>query len=81
LMNEFDEWCSMRKHVPMLKELKLKLSELYEHTNYVQTTTCPKVKNVQIQRVLNDIAGKIKVQNQKGCQYIAALNNFISSKN
>ena len=30
---------------------------------------------------LNDIAGKIKVQNQRGCQYIAALNSFISSKN
>ena len=27
------------------------------------------------------IAGKIKIQNQRGCQYIAALNNFISSKN
>ena len=81
LMMEFDEWCSMRRHVPMLKDLKLKLSELYEHSEYVQTTTCPKAKNVQIQRVLNDIAGKIKVQNQRGCQYIAALNSFISSKN
>jgi glutamyl-tRNA reductase len=81
LMTEFDEWCSMRRHVPMLKDLKLKLNELYDHSGYVQTTTCPKQRNVQIQRVLNDIAGKIKVQNQRGCQYIAALNSFISSNN
>jgi glutamyl-tRNA reductase len=81
LMEEFRDWCEMRRHVPMLKDLKLKLGSLYEHPFYVQTTSCPKAKNIQIQRVLNDIAGKIKVQNQRGCQYIAALNNFISSKN
>jgi glutamyl-tRNA reductase len=47
----------------------------------VQTTTCPKMLDVYIQRVLNDTAGKMKVQNQKGCQYITALNDFISTKN
>jgi len=28
---------------------------------------------------LNDTAGKIKIQNQRGCQYIAAINEFISA--
>ena len=81
LMTEFEEWCDMRRHVPMLKDLKIKLKELYGHPQYVQTTTCPKTIDTHIQRVLNDTAGKIKVQNQKGCQYIAALNDFISAKN
>jgi len=81
LMIEFQEWCDMRRHVPMLKDLKVKLKELHAHPQYVQTTTCPKKLDVQIQRVLNETAGKIKVQNQRGCQYLAALNDFINAKN
>jgi glutamyl-tRNA reductase len=81
LMLEFQEWCEMRRHVPLLKDLKLKLKELYSHPLYVQSSTCPKIIETQIQRVLNETAGKIKIQNQRGCQYIAALNDFISAKN
>jgi glutamyl-tRNA reductase len=81
LMLEFNEWCEMRRHVPLLRDLKVKLKELYAHPTYIQTNTCPKKIDVQIQRVLNETAGKIKLQNQRGCQYIAALNDFISVKN
>lgn len=81
IMTEFEEWSEMRKHVPMLKQLKIKLKELYAHPLYVQTNTCPKKIDVHIQRVLNDTAGKIKIQNQRGCQYLSALNNFINSNN
>ena len=81
LMIEFQDWCEMRKHVPMLKDLKVKLKELNDHPQYVQTTTCPKKLDVQIQRVLNETAGKIRLQNQRGCQYLAALNNFINATN
>ena len=81
LMIEFQDWCEMRKHVPLLKDLKVKLKELHAHPQYVQTTTCPKKLDVQIQRVLNETAGKIRVQNSRGCQYLAALNNFINATN
>lgn len=82
LMTEFRDWCDMRRHVPMLKDLKVKLKELHAHPHYTQaTTTCPKKLDVRIQRVLNDTAGKIKVQNSRGCQYLAALNNFINATN
>jgi glutamyl-tRNA reductase len=82
IMGEFDEWYKMRRHVPMLKDLKVKLKELYTHPSCSNpTTTCPKKLDIQIQRVLNETAGKIKLQNQRGCQYIAALNDFISAKN
>jgi len=81
LMVEFADWCEMRKHVPLLKELKTKLKELHAHPQYVQTTSCPKKLDVQIQRVLNETAGKIKLQNTRGCQYLSALNNFINATN
>lgn len=82
IMQEFEEWCEMRKHVPMLKELKVKLKELVAyHQDLYTTTTCTKKLDSYIQRVLNDTAGKVKVQNQRGCQYLAALNEFINAKN
>lgn len=83
VMQEFVEWCDMRRHVPMLKDLKVKLKELFAHPHYNRMTriTCPKTVDLQIQRVLNETAGRIKIQNQRGCQYIRALNDFISAKN
>jgi len=82
VMEEFKAWYQMRPHVPMLKHLKVKLKELYTHPSYSNpTTTCPGKIDVHIQRVLNDTAGKIKIQNQRGCQYLAALNDFINAKN
>lgn len=82
VMDEFSEWCEMRKHVPMLKDLKIKLKELINYHEHLYTTaTCPKKLEVYIQRVLNETAGKVKIQNQRGCQYLAALNDFINAKN
>jgi glutamyl-tRNA reductase len=81
LMTEFAEWCEMRKHVPMLRDLKLKLKQLHGHPSYFRnSTSCPKTLELKIQRVLNETAGKVKVENQKGCQYIAAINDFISAQ-
>jgi glutamyl-tRNA reductase len=83
LLIEFMDWYDMRKHVPLLKDLKSKLKAIYTHplNLHLTTTTCPKTIDVQIQRVLNDTAGKIKVNNQRGCQYINAITEFISAKN
>jgi glutamyl-tRNA reductase len=33
--------------------------------------------DVKIQRVINETAGKIRKADTKGCQYIAAINDFI----
>ncbi|RYY99249.1 MAG: glutamyl-tRNA reductase [Chitinophagaceae bacterium] len=81
-MQEFEEWCDMRRHVPLLKDLKEKLRTLREHPE------CPhmraqhaKLLDVQIQRVLNETAGRIKERNERGCQYISALHQFISAPN
>jgi glutamyl-tRNA reductase len=83
LMIEFMDWYDMRKHVPLLKDLKTKLKAIYSHplNLHLATTTCPKTIDVHIQRVLNDTAGKIKSNNQRGCQYINAITEFISAKN
>lgn len=82
VMQEFEQWCQMRRHVPMLKELKVKLKELVSYHQHLYTVTAsPKKLDDYIQKVLNETAGKVKQQNQRGCQYLAALNDFINAKN
>lgn len=82
MMQEFEQWYEMRKHVPMLKDLKVKLKELVAHHQHLYTvTTSQKTLDDYIQKVLNETAGKVKQQNQRGCQYLAALNGFINAKN
>jgi len=78
---EFHEWYDMRKHVPMLKNLKLKLKEIHTHPGYslIPPTSATGDIDKDIQKVLNDTAGKVKIQNNRGCHYISAINDFISA--
>jgi glutamyl-tRNA reductase len=82
---EWGEWYTMRRHVPVLKAVKTKLKELhtcpvfsrlrgepFPSTDDIQT-------DVQIQRVINGMATKMRQQNQGGCQFIEAINEYIST--
>jgi glutamyl-tRNA reductase len=82
-ISEFMEWFEMRKHVPVLKAVKTKLQEiqylpLYLQHNTVNASgvTCTDAK---IQRVINGMASKMRRQNQRGCHYIEAINEFIAT--
>jgi glutamyl-tRNA reductase len=82
---EWMGWYEMRQHVPVLKAVKTKLKELH---------TCPVFSRLrgepfpltddihtdeQIQRVVNGMATKMRQQNQGGCQFIEAINEYIST--
>lgn len=78
---EFREWHRMRQNVPILKAVKSKLKEihtsplfipLYNHNSRIST-------DEKIQRVINGMASKMRVQNRRGCQYIEAINEFLST--
>jgi glutamyl-tRNA reductase len=80
-MRELLDWHEMRKHVPVLKEVKTKLREIYSSPLFEQSTITrtPTVATDQkIQRVLNGMASKMRKENQRGCQYIQAINEFIA---
>lgn len=81
LLSEFTEWHDMRKHVPLLKAVKLKLKEIHANPLFVtpKTLNCSKEAEAKIQRVINEMASKVKIQNQGGCHYIEAINNFITA--
>jgi len=82
---EWMDWYNMRRHVPVLKAVKTKLKELH---------TCPVFSRLrgepfpvtddthteeQIQRVINGMANKMRHNNQGGCQFIEAINEYIST--
>ena len=80
LTSEFMEWYAMRKHVPVLKEVKNKLKEMYVDPCVLEGCY-PEVMagdDEKIQKVINSLALKIKKNNTLGCHYIQAINEYLS---
>jgi glutamyl-tRNA reductase len=82
---ELMDWHAMRRHVPVLKAVKTKLKELHTSELYSRltgpTTSSVADADEQIQRVINGMATKMRQQNQRGCHYIQAINEYIGSTN
>jgi glutamyl-tRNA reductase len=74
---EFIEWHEHRKHVPVLKAVKTKLKEIHNNPLFIPLYNSTHTEE-KIQRVINGMAYKMKEQNQKGCHYIEAINEFIA---
>lgn len=79
---EFREWCDMRRHVPVIREMKHKLLAipfspvmLCEHTAVRAEAAGNEEK---VQKVLNNLAINIRNGNTPGCHYIQAINDFIA---
>ena len=77
-MAEFLQWYEMRKHVPVLKAVKTKLKEIHKNPLFIPLYNSAHTEE-KIQRVINGMAFKMKEQNQKGCHYIEAINEFIAT--
>jgi glutamyl-tRNA reductase len=79
---EFKEWCAMRRHVPVIREMKNKLMTipfppvmLCNHIEAAPNGSMPQEEKVQ--KVLNNLAVNIRNGNAPGCYYIQAINDFI----
>lgn len=82
---EFTEWYDMRKHVPVLKAVKDKLEQIHScqiDTGAYSATTfisfAAEKPEARIQKVITTMAVKMRHQNQRGCQYIEAINDFMA---
>lgn len=83
---EFLEWHEMRKNVPALKSIKNKLHAMHNCNLYIDyiarqnTTTYTSTGTAtKIQKVVNGMAIQMRSHNQKGCCYIAAINEYIAT--
>jgi glutamyl-tRNA reductase len=80
-LNELLEWHEMRKHVPVLKLVKIKLQEIHGSRLFEQPPADNPSsihRDQKIQRILNGMASKMRRENQRGCYYIEAINEFIA---
>jgi glutamyl-tRNA reductase len=86
-INEFLDWHEMRKNVPVLKAVKNKLIAMHSCEMFISYSSRQSIRPISknsstdltIQKVINGMAIKMKNQNQCGCQYIEAINEFIAT--
>ncbi len=81
-ISEFLDWHAMRKHAPVLKAVKNKLREMNAcemYTAYSSRVNAPVTTDTAIQKVINGMAVKMRADNKPGCNYIAAINEFIAT--
>ena len=76
---ELMDWHAMRKHVPVLKAVKTKLKELHTSRLAGAILLPSEDADEQIQRVINGMATRMRQQNQRGCHYIQAINEYIGT--
>ena len=82
-IEELMEWHEMRKNVPVLNAVKIKLKEIHTSPLFIQSSSSETFMNdtdEKIQRVINGMATKMRRQNQSGCHYIEAINEFMGSR-
>ncbi len=77
---EFKEWHNLRKHVPLLKEVKNKLKAIHIDASLIAKKETKEVltREETIQNVINVMAIKMRRNNAAGCHYIEAINDFIA---
>jgi glutamyl-tRNA reductase len=81
---ELMEWHAMRKHVPVLRAVKIKLKELHASGLLVRLSgeSLPTIDEAdeQIQRVINGMASRMRERNLGGCNYIQAINEYVTDR-
>jgi glutamyl-tRNA reductase len=84
--DEFLDWSHMRKNVPFIKAVKQKLHDMHScelylsySNNCISNVTSPSpINQSTIQKVIKNMALKMRQQHQPGCSYIEAINDFIT---
>ena len=77
-ISEFNEWYTLRSHVPVLKAVKQKLHDMHSCGMFMATCHVTTIDSAMIQKVVNTVAVKMRTQHQPGCYYIEAINDFMT---
>jgi glutamyl-tRNA reductase len=78
---DFMKWYGMRKQTAVLNEVKNKLHEISHNPNFVAQSGSGNDNEKHselIQKVVSGMAYKMKEKNQRGCQYLEAINEFMN---
>lgn len=78
----FLQWHHLRKNAPVLKAVKTKLQAMNACNMYIAYSSrvnAPATTATDIQKVINGMAVKMQAESKPGCNYIAAINEFIAT--
>lgn len=81
-IDAFMAWHEERKYVPVLKQVKTQLQKIQAGKGLADMPvlhSCEKIAEQKIQKAINGMAVKLRTKNSKGCHYIEAMNDFIST--
>lgn len=81
-ISEFLDWHAMRKHAPVLKAVKTKLQAMHNCEMYIaysDRVNAPATTDTAIQKVVSGMAVKMRTDSKPGCNFIAAINEFIAT--
>ena len=84
-INEFLEWHELRKYVPLLKAVKLKLQKIHQDPSCINLFSCKSTNTIlsadseKIQKVINGMAIKMRTRNERGCHFIEAINEYMTT--
>lgn len=81
-INEFLDWQAMRKNAPVLKAMKTKLQAMHHCEMYIAYScrvNAPLTTATSIQKVISGMAVKMRTDSKPGCNFIAAINEFIAT--
>jgi glutamyl-tRNA reductase len=70
MINEMKEWYCMQQHSPVLRQVKLQLNELAKDSE-------DDSNKEKIQKTVTTLAIQLRTQNNKGCQCIHAMNDYL----
>lgn len=73
-VHQFAEWYIMRQNVPVLKAAKEKIKEL---NGQLSASMGSSDFGDKVQKVLNNMALKLKEEKRPGCSYIEAINDYV----
>ncbi len=83
---EFAAWHTLRRHVPVLKAVKDKLHQIHSCQPGTSPYAAPALLNfiperpdARIQKIITTMAVKMRQRDQRGCQYIEAINDFMAT--
>jgi glutamyl-tRNA reductase len=77
IIADFAEWCDMRKHVAVLKEVKTKLKSMAVAPVAADGEN-DNASDEKIQKIINALALRIRQNNTPGCHYIMAINEYVA---
>lgn len=77
-LQSFLQWHHLRQHVPVLRSVKSHLQNMHK-CSFLNQLMPEGFNEQQVQKVINGMAVKMQKKNNKGCYYIEALNEYIST--